>query len=77
MQAGDKKLPRQPVAVNVLSGSVPADLHQEVPCQVLYMGILHQARKSGQLWYYETPDGFKPFALQGRVRRVVEPQRGS
>jgi hypothetical protein len=45
--------------------------------QVLYMGIPYGAAKRFRnVWYHETPDGFRPFALQGRVRPVQDPQRG-
>jgi hypothetical protein len=39
--------------------------------KVLYMGILYPVAKQFQnVWYRETRDGYKPFALQGRVRPV-------
>jgi hypothetical protein len=46
-------------------------------CEVLYMGIPHPvAKRVGTLWYHETPDDYKPFALQGRVGPIVRAQRG-
>ena len=43
--------------------------------QVLYMGILYPvAKRIRNSWYHETPEGYKPFPLQGRVRPVIERQ---
>jgi hypothetical protein len=56
----------------------PADLKKEPVYQVLYMGIPYaEAKLYRNIWYHETADGYKPFALQGRVRRVTDPQRGT
>lgn len=55
----------------------PAELDAVAPCAVMYMGIPYPvAKRHGKIWYHETADGFRPFALQGRVRPVIEPQRG-
>ena len=53
----------------------PAQIEQAPASPVLYMGIPYPvAKRLGNVWYHETPEGFKPFALQGRVRRIVDPQ---
>jgi hypothetical protein len=52
-----------------------SDAHEVDPCHVLYMGIPYAAAKRiGKFWYHETPEGYRPFALQSRVRPVVNPQ---
>jgi hypothetical protein len=54
-----------------------ADLEAETSYQVLYMGIPYgTAKRFRNVWYHETPHGYKPFALQGRVRPLQDPQRG-
>jgi hypothetical protein len=40
------------------------------------MGIPYaEAKLYRNIWYHETVDGYKAFVLQGRVRRVSDPQR--
>jgi hypothetical protein len=40
------------------------------------MGIPYgTAKRFRNVWYHATPDGYRPFALQGRVRPVQHPQR--
>ena len=52
------------------------DLEAEASYQVLYMGIPYgTAKRFRNVWYHETPQGYKPFALQGRVRPLQDPQR--
>ena len=51
-------------------------IENEPVYQVLYMGIPYpEAKLYRNIWYHETADGFKPFALQSRVRRIIDPQR--
>jgi hypothetical protein len=53
------------------------DLEAETSYQVLYMGIPYgPAKRFRNVWYRETPEGYKPFAVQGRVRPLQDPQRG-
>jgi hypothetical protein len=55
----------------------PADLKKEPVYRVMYMGIPYaEAKLYRNIWYHETVDGYKAFVLQGRVRRVSDPQRG-
>lgn len=57
--------------------AAPAGLDDVAACAVLYMGLPYPvAKRYRNVWYQETPDGFVPFAFQGRVRPVIEPQRG-
>jgi hypothetical protein len=42
---------------------------------VAYMGIpYYTAKRFGKIWYEKTETGYRPFALQGRVRPIREPQ---
>jgi len=54
-----------------------SDVNAVASCQVLYMGIPYAgAKRVGNFWYHETPEGYRPFALQSRVRPVIERQQG-
>jgi hypothetical protein len=44
-----------------------------MPC-VVHGDPYPAAKRIGKFGYYETPEGYRPFALQGRVRPVVNPQ---
>ena len=60
----------------VMTTSYP-DFDAAASYQVLYMGIpFGAAKRFRNVWYHETPEGYRPFALQGRVRPVQDPQRG-
>ena len=60
----------------LLPASFP-DVEAAASYQVLYMGVPYGAAKRFRnVWYHATPDGFKPFAMQSRVRPLQDPQRG-
>ena len=61
---------RKPVPQPALVPS-QAELHDVPTCPVLYVGIPYPiAKRVGKVWYHLTSDGFKPFALQERVRQL-------
>jgi hypothetical protein len=65
------------------NGSVPSDeptseCTSSASREVLYMGIPYaDCRYVKKTWYYRTGAGFRPFAMQGRVRERRPPQGGT